>query len=117
MGSPENKGVEYYLSSRKEYLQKWEYSNKGLLLEMVSNRRGGEKKVQSITVTEPCKLSTSQGFGIRASGKDVIEKYSGLIDEKNSSVEKIVVGSIYGGTVFTLKNEIVSKIFIGAEAE
>ena len=44
-------------------------------------------------------------------------QYFNLIDVSNSSTNIIVVGSIYGGTVFTLVNGTVNKIFIGASAE
>jgi mannose/fructose-specific phosphotransferase system component IIA len=84
---------------------------------MESERQGGVKKVLSIIVVQPCKLTTSQNVGIGSSVKTVREKYNKLIDVSNSSTDFIVVGSIYGGTVFTLKNGVVSKIFIGAAAE
>lgn len=117
LGLPEKKGDDENWGATENYVQKWEYKALGINLEMESERQGGVKKVLSIIVEHPCKLTTSQNVGIGTSVKTVREKYNMLIDVSNSSAEFIVVGSIYGGTVFTLKSGILSKIFIGAAAE
>jgi hypothetical protein len=117
LGEPEKKGDDENWGATDNYVQKWEYKVLGINLEMESERQGGVKTVLSISIEQPCKLTTSQNVGIGSSVKTVKEKYLGLIDESNSSAEFIVVGSIYGGTVFTFKNGVVSKIFIGAVAE
>ena len=43
--------------------------------------------------------------------------YSDKINADESSDEMIVVGSIYGGMVFSFENGKVKQIFIGAGAE
>ena len=117
LGEPEKKGDDQNWGATGTFVQNWEYKALGINLEMESERQDGVKKVFSISIEQPCKLTTSQNVGIGSSIKTVREKYFGLIDESNSSEKYIVVGSIYGGTVFTLKNGIVCKIFIGAAAE
>ena len=117
LGEPEKKGDDQNWGATGTFIQNWEYKALGINLEMESERQDGVKKVLSISIEQPCKLTTSQKVGIGSSVKTVREKYFGLINESNSGKDFIVVGSIYGGTAFTLKNGVVSKIFIGAVAE
>jgi hypothetical protein len=117
LGIPEQKGPDEYWGALGTYVQKWDYISKGILLEMESDNQGGEKKVLMVTITSPCKLSTSRGVCIGANDLQIREKYGNLIDASNSSNKSIVIGSIYGGTIFYLNNGVVSKIFIGAAAE
>lgn len=117
LGSPEKKGEDEYWGATGTYVQNWEYTSLGITLEMESESQGGIKKVRSIIITQPCNLTTSQGIGIGSDENTVKEKYFKLIDASNSNATTIVVGSIYGGTIFTLEGGFVSKIFIGAIAE
>ncbi len=117
LGLPEKKGKDEYWEATGTYVQNWNYTSLGITLEMESESQGGIKKVRSIIIIHPCKLTTSQGVGVGSDEKSVREKYLKLIDASNSNAEAIVVGSIYGGAIFTLDNGIVSKIFIGATAE
>lgn len=117
IGNPEKKGEDEYWGATGTYVQNWEYPSLGINLEMESESQGGDKTVRSITIVQPCKFTTSLGIGIGSDTKIVKENYSKLIDASNLDVNTIVVGSIYGGTIFTLKDDAVSKIFIGAAAE
>jgi hypothetical protein len=117
IGNPEKKGEDVYLGATGTYAQTWEYPSLGINLEMESESQGGDKIVRSITITQPCKLTTSQGISIGSDAKIVREKYQKLIDGSNTDENGIVIGSIYGGTIFTLKDGSVSEIFIGAAAE
>ena len=117
LGLPEKKGEDEYWGAIGTYVQNWEYPSLGMTLEMESESQGGDKKVRSITIIQPCKFTTSQGISIGSDAKTVRDKYLKLIDASNSDVTTIVVGSIYGGTIFTLEGGVVSKIFIGAAAE
>jgi len=117
IGNSEKKGEDEYWGSIGTYVQNWEYPSLGINLEMESESQGGHKIVRSITIVQPCKFTTSQGVSIGSDTKVVKEKYLKLINASNSDANTIVVGSIYGGTIFTLKDGAVSKIFIGAAAE
>lgn len=117
IGNPDKKGEDEYWGAIGTYVQNWEYPSLGINLEMESESQGGDKIVRSITIVQPCKFTTSQGISIGSDTKTVKEKYLKLIDASNSDANIIVVGSIYGGTIFTLKDGAVSKIFIGAAAE
>ena len=117
IGNPIKKGADEYWDAIGTYVQNWEYPTLGINLEMESESQGGEKTVRSISIFQPCKFTTSQGISIGSDTKIVKEKYLKLIDTSNSDANTIVVGSIYGGTIFTIKDSAVSKIFIGAAAE
>lgn len=117
IGNPEKKGEDEYWGAIGTYVQNWEYPTLGIYLEMESESQGGDKIVRSITIAQPCNFTTSQGISIGSDSKIVKEKYLKLIDASNSDANTIVVGSIYGGTIFTLEDGAVSKIFIGAAAE
>ena len=48
----------------------------------------------------------------------MLKAYAAEINREESDLpETVVVGSIYGGVVFTMKNGKVVSIFIGAAAE
>lgn len=117
IGNPEKKGEDVYLESIGTYAQTWVYSSLGIVLEMESENQGGNKIVRSITISQPCKLTTSQGISIGSNANIIRKKYKKLIDYSNSDKNGIVVGSIYDGTIFTLKEGVVVEIFIGAAAE
>lgn len=117
LGLPEQKGEDKYWGATGTYVQNWDYTSLGISFEMESINQNEAKKVFSITIFAPCKLTTSQKVGIGTTKDIVLDKYSSHIDKSNSNENIIVVGSIYGGTIFTLENGVVSKIFIGAIAE
>lgn len=117
LGVPEKKGKDEYWGATGTYMQNWIYSDLGIMLEMESERQGEEKRVFSITMVHPSKLSTSQGIVIGSNAGSVWEKYYNSIDSSNTDFNTIVVGSIYDGTIFTIEEDSVIRIFIGAAAE
>jgi hypothetical protein len=117
IGIPENKSEEEYWDAIGLFVQNWEYKKMGLFLDMKSKAKGGSKTVLSILVVSPCLLKTTKKIGIGSHENLVRERYLNNIDKSDSNDSTIVVGSIYGGTIFTIKNGLISEIFIGAIAE
>lgn len=99
------------------YVQRWEYRGLGLALEMESDEQGEYKKVCHIEVTSPSAFRTSRGISVGSTKEAVLESYAGEINKEESESDAIVVGSIYGGTCFFIKDGKVSKIFIGELTE
>lgn len=97
--------------------QTWIYKSKGIELDMIRN--GENQKVDMITVRYPCDLKTKENIGIGSSKEEVINAYNDLINQEESNVDQgiIVVGSVYGGVLFSMENNVVSEIFIGASAD
>ncbi len=104
-------------------VQQWIFPESGLSLDMVSERVGGAKTVLSITIEAPSKLQTGRGIGIGAAMTDVTAAYAEFYtnrDERevfSNSDDVYLVGSIYGGMLFRIKDGKVATIFLGAMAE
>lgn len=100
------------------YHQAWEYAGCGVMLGMVSDKKGAPKLVYSITMDSPGKLSTKRGIRIGSTEQEVMEAYRPYWNKEDSKAFNIfVAGSIYGGLMFEFKNGKVSRIFLGAAAE
>lgn len=97
----------------------WTYTPKGLVLNMSSEKKSKDnfKTIFSITATAPCLFKTKAGLGIGNSYAEVKEAYKDSIDTDATDKNQITVGSIYGGIIFTFKDDKVNRIFLGAAAE
>lgn len=113
------KGKEILEGATGEYVQEWKYSECGIVLKMGSERKGGAKVVQSITITTPSNLVTSRGIHIGSMERELMDAYGRYRDpeEPVKKGKQFVAGSIYDGMIFDLKNGKVVKIFLGAAAE
>ena len=117
LGKPDSLGTDECWEALGTYVQTWKYTKEGVLLSMESEEKDSPKHVLLITIKPPCKMTTRQGVGIGTS-RDAVEKaYNSLIDRDMSTDRSIVVGSIYGGTIFSFSKGVVNEIFIGAAAE
>lgn len=117
LGEPDEKGEDTYWGATGTYVQEWKYNSKGISLEMESAEQNGNKNVLMITLISPSSCKTSKLISVGSKKEDVIKAYSGNINPEFSNDIRIVVGSIYGGIIFSIDNNIVTKIFIGAAAE
>lgn len=110
------KGKDVYWSALDTYVQQWRFPSKGVVLNMET--QNNKKIVLSIMITHPSAMKTTQGVGVGTPERLIWERYSELIHKEASEPgDVVVVGTIYGGTIFTITNNKVSKIFIGAAAE
>ncbi|MEP2776325.1 MAG: hypothetical protein ABJQ29_05450 [Luteolibacter sp.] len=122
LGEPE-KGEDMMLDAIGEAVQTWDFKDAGLSVEMSSAKVGGDKEVFAITLRAPSKLKTGQGIGIGSAKADAVKAYADYKteqEEANSlgdSGDKHLVGSIYGGMIFSFEKGKVSEIFLGAAAE
>jgi hypothetical protein len=96
----------------------WRYPDKGLTVSLGRRavEREGELNVEDFTVSAPSAWKTPQGIGLGSTAEQVRKSYAGKID-KGSGSQQIVVGSVYGGLIFRLKNGKVYEIFVGSAAE
>ena len=100
------------------YVQMWSYPECGIVLKMSSERKGGSKTVESITITGPSDLATGSGIHIGSTESEVIKAYGRYRDQESTKKGKrFVAGSIYDGMIFDFKDGKVTKIFLGAAAE
>lgn len=100
------------------YHQTWDYPDCGLSFNMSSEQKGGNKVVDSISVTSPSTLKTKRGIQIGSSDQAVIKAYGqDKATDADSDKQEFVAGSIYGGLFFHFENNKVTSIFLGAGAE
>ncbi|HEX9060384.1 MAG TPA: hypothetical protein VF941_09410 [Clostridia bacterium] len=82
-------------------------------------RKGKGQSLNMINARYPCGLKTKQCIGIGSTKEEVISAYKNLINQEefNRDNNRIVIGTVYGGIIFSFDNNKVSKVFIGAAAE
>ncbi len=119
LGEPDSKSPAVEWGADGLMHEDWTYNSKGLILNM-SYAKGisdGTKYISSIRANEKCTFKTRANMGIGNSYTEVQEAYKRDIDASATDKEQITVGSIYGGIIFTFKNEKVTAVFLGAAAE
>ena len=118
LGEPASKSKKEEWGADGLMHQDWLYTNKGIVLNMSSEKSQSRQEIFSITISSPCAYKTKKNVGIGSSYKDVMAAYEKDIDKSNSNTTTITVGSIYGGIIFTFgKDDKADTIFIGAAAE
>jgi hypothetical protein len=119
LGEPDTKSMAQEWGADGLMHEDWTWKNKGLVLNLSSEKSSAEatRAVFSITANAPCTFKTRAGMGIGSTAAEVQEAYKRDINPEESSKEQITVGSVYGGIIFTLKNDKVASIFLGAAAE
>ena len=122
LGVP-SKGEDVVWEAIGQAVQTWKYAAAGLSINMVSDQPGGTKSVFSIALEGPSTLKTGEGIGIGSLKEEVVKAYAGFRTEAEEAEgffegqDVHLVGSIYGGMVFTFTEGKVSRIFFGASAE
>jgi hypothetical protein len=112
------KGQEEYWAAIGDFVQKWDYPDCGITLEMSSEGKGGKKTVFTIQVQSPSLLKTKRGIGIGSTEQEVAAAYGDCQDKEMSETGRtFVAGSVYGGLIFSFENGRVTIIFLGAGAE
>lgn len=100
------------------YPEVWDFPDKGIRLAMESeDPKSADKIVGDFSVYGSSASKTSRNIGVGSSRKEVKQAYGTDINKDESSDESLVAGSIYGGVIFTMDNDKVSEIFVGAAAE
>ena len=116
LGKPEQKSDARIWGADGLEHQSWSYPTQGIELGMV--QKEGKQSVAGISIKSPCDFKTQRGIQIGSHAPEVHAAYKNEINPQNSNPEStIVAGTVYGGIIFGLKDNIVTSIFIGAAAE
>jgi len=117
LGEPTQKGEPETWGADGLEHQTWMYDDAGLELDIVSD--GEELIVNNILADNTFTGKTVAGIGIGSSRDDVIAAYAGQIDPESDpeNADTIVAGTVFGGIVFTIQDNAVDAIFIGAASE
>lgn len=99
--------------------QEWKWKDKGLTVNVSSDpaNNSAPKVISSITASAPCAFKTKAGITIGNSYDEVQAAYKNDINKEESGDDQVIVGSMYGGIVFTFEDKKVKSIFLGAAAE
>lgn len=103
-----------------DFVQTWEYPDRGLHLGMAASSKAGPQSLNAITAKSPCALATRLGVAIGSTRADVEDAYGAVRDRENVDPDdrsSFVAGSVYGGIIFRFDGDTVSEIFMGAAAE
>ncbi|NHQ88010.1 hypothetical protein HA050_18020 [Iodobacter sp. HSC-16F04] len=113
----EKRGPDKLWDADGAYHQEWFYTDCGITLDMVSEKKRGAKKIAAITIFAPSTLSTRRGIRIGSSMQDVMKAYKPYWNKEESDANHFIAGSIYGGIIFSQEKKKVKSIFLGAAAE
>ncbi|WP_367870866.1 hypothetical protein [Luteolibacter sp. Populi] len=139
-GEPKSKGKPEMWEAIGEWVEEWEYPALSVALKMSSEERDGPKTVLIATAGKDCKLATARGIKIGSTRAEVEKAYGDVQekipgdgpakpgdpkpdppaeekDKEKGEEKSFVAGSIYGGVIFSFKDDKVSEIFLGAAAE
>jgi hypothetical protein len=118
LGEPDNKTKAIEWEADGLMHEDWTWKSKGLIINMASEiGNATTMQVFSIKAKAPCTFKTKANIGIGNSYAEVQGAYKKDINAEESNKEQVTVGSIYGGIIFTFRNDKVEAVFLGAAAE
>jgi len=117
LGEPDKKDKAMEWEADGLMHQNWVFMKVGLQFDMTWEATSPVKTIASINADIPNNWKTKAGMGIGNTYTEVQNAYKRDIDKESTTKEQIVVGSVYGGIIFTFKNDKVIHVFLGAAAE
>jgi len=118
LGSPATRGKLVFQEADGNYVENWHYPDKGIeLLMSAGEKKSGRKTIANITASAPCTFATRKGIKIGDAESAARTAYTEHVDRETSDPGNLVVGSVYGGIIFSFTAGKVSRIFFGAAAE
>lgn len=117
LGKPAKNSFPEEEGATGDFVSGWEWPSKGIVLGMASDKRTGPFTLRTIDITMPSTLATTRGVTIGMAAAELPARYQRNVDEGRDDPNQYLVGSLYGGMMFTLKDDKVAEIFLGAMAE
>lgn len=116
-GKPHSQGAWIDEAATGLQVQEWRYPARGVFVTVSREDASGTPTVERFRVTRPCGHATSKGIKVGDGAAKVKAAYGKQVSAEDSSARSLVVGSVYDGVIFSLKDGKVSEIFVGAAAE
>lgn len=119
LGKPDSKSKAVKWEADALMHEDWEWKDKGLVVNMSSDpeNKTAPKVIASITAGTLCPFKTRAGIGVGSSLEEIQAAYKNNINKEESGDDQVIIGSMYGGIIFTLQKNKVLHIFLGAAAE
>ena len=115
-GAPEETEGPLFQGATGLYEWTWRYKEPDLQISFSAQEEDGPWTISALATTRES-LKTRRGVHVGAPLEAASEAYGDVIDAENFDEDLLVAGSLYGGVIFTLKDNHVESIFIGASAE
>lgn len=118
-GKPDSKSKPEKWGADEMMHETWKWKDKGLEINVVSDPRNAAagKQVFSITASTLCPYKTKAGIGVGSTMEEIQAAYKDQINKEESGDDQVIIGSMYGGIIFTMQNNKVLHVFVGAAAE
>ena len=117
MGNPDTKSKVTEWGAVGLMHEDWTYKSKGVVINLSSEKKNSDKVIFSITANSNCNFKTRANMGIGNTYEEVTDVYKRDIDTEQTTKETIVVGSVYGGIIFSFENNKVKSVYLGPAAE
>lgn len=117
LGPPARKGKLVEQGADGMFVQDWAWPKQGVTLQLAAESQRGPQTISAITLKAPAVLKTTRGIGIGSTSAELARAYGADRNSEESREDSFVVGTIYGGVLFALRDGKVSEIFVGAAAE
>ncbi len=113
VGKPKSKSPAEMMGATGDYVGNWDFGD--VNLQMSAGKPKGPFRVTAISVAAPSRFKTPEGVGIGATRSELAAVYGTYFGHTNDKNE-VLVGSVYFGLLFTLEEERVTGMFLGAMA-
>lgn len=117
LGAPPKRSRPVEAGADGQFYETWSYRSIGVELEMCGPKAKSRKRLASIELKSPSMLKTSRGIGIGSTFAELTKAYGRDRNAEESHGDLFVVGSVYGGVMFTIKRGRVESVFVGAAAD
>ncbi len=111
LGKPSSKSVPQLEGATADYASNWKWPTASV--NMVAETATAPARARLISISKSSKLETSRGIRIGSTRADVEKVYKRSEDDDGSQPESYLVGSMYGGLLFTFAAGKVTAIAIG----
>ena len=113
LGPPVKKSKEETMAATGETVATWSWHG----LEITMAKQDAKYTVNAIGVKPPSTAATSRGIHLGSTRAEVEASYERTKEDHDADGKSLLVGSVYGGELFTFKDGKLVEIFLGQMAE
>jgi hypothetical protein len=114
LGKPRSRQKPSEEGATGEWVGAWTWVGASAL--MVSDTRNGPRTARDVSVIAPSTYATKRGIHLGSTRADVERLYPRSPDDQQQDPDSYVVGSVYGGLLFSFAHDRVTSISIGVFA-